>query len=70
MGVDIFLSAILSYLSFLLSALRPYQGNYPLKKYINTYPIASKSSLLLYSIPKCVLIEAYRAVPVNDLPSL
>lgn len=53
-GVEIFLSAIFSYLSFLLSALSPCQGNDPLKKYINTYPIASKSSLRLYSKKKII----------------
>ena len=42
-------------------------GRVPLKKYIKIYPNYSKSSLRDYSIPKCVLTEAYRAVPVKLL---
>ena len=70
MLVPSFFSIILSYFSFLLFALRFYHGNDPLKKYINTYPNDSKSSLLPCSIPICVLIEAYLAVPVRFLFSL
>lgn len=40
------------YFSFLLRPGNPCQGKLPLKKYINTCPIDSKSSLLLYSIDK------------------
>lgn len=34
------------------------------------YPIASKSSLLDYSIPKWELMLEYLAVPIKDLFSL
>jgi len=68
--VDNFLSLIFSYFSFLVLAGRPYQGSYPLLKYIKTNPRLSRSSLLLYSIPKCVLTDAYLAVPVKFFPSL
>ena len=39
-------------------------------KYMRMYPRLSMSSLLLCSIPRWVLIEAYRAVPVRFLFSL
>lgn len=51
-------------------ALKPYHGKDPRKKYKKTFPNDSRSSLLLYSIPKCVLILAYLAVPVKPLFSL
>ena len=41
-----------------------------LQKYIIIYPKDSKSSLLLCSMPLCVYIEAYKAVPVKCFPSL
>ena len=68
-GVFILVSFILLYLSLMFLALRPCQGRFPLKKYINTCPKLSMSSLLDYSIPKCVCIEAYLAVPVRPFPS-
>jgi hypothetical protein len=70
MLVTAFLILICSYLSSLVLAGSPYQGRLPLKKYIKTIPIYSKSSLLAYSIPRCVFKLAYLAVPVNDLLSL
>jgi len=48
-GVAIFVSIILSYFSFFVFPCNPCQGNFPFKKYINTYPIASKSSRRLGS---------------------
>jgi hypothetical protein len=54
-----FLSRIFSYFSFLVLAGSPYQGREPLLKYNKTKARDSKSSLLDYSIPKCVLTEAY-----------
>ena len=69
-GVDIFFSIILLYFSCLLLAFIPYHGKYPFKKYTKTYPIASKSSLRDYSIPKWAFIDAYLAVPVRFLFSL
>ena len=56
MGVAIFYSEIFSYLSFLLSVFKPYHGKDPRKKYIRTYPIASKSSRLLYSMYFIIII--------------
>ena len=55
---------IFSYLSRLPADI-PYHGNDPRKKYIKIYPKLSKSSLLLYSIPKWQLIEQNLGVPVN-----
>jgi hypothetical protein len=43
---------ICSYFSSFVFAGSPCQGKFPLKKYINTIPIYSRSSLLAYSIPK------------------
>lgn len=48
--VSIFFFLMLLYFSFLLRPGRPYQGRLPLKKYSNTCPIVSRSSLLDYSI--------------------
>lgn len=45
-------------------------GKLPLKKYISTYTRLSMSSLLPCYIPRCVLTEAYLAVPVKSLLSL
>eukprot|EP00826_Nyctotherus_ovalis_P066027 TRINITY_DN9734_c0_g4_i2.p1 TRINITY_DN9734_c0_g4~~TRINITY_DN9734_c0_g4_i2.p1 ORF type:complete len:254 (-),score=-41.64 TRINITY_DN9734_c0_g4_i2:730-1491(-) len=67
---DIFNSMIFLYLSFLLRAVNPCHGRLPLRKYSSTYTIASMSSLLLCSMPKCVFSDAYRAVPVKDFPLL
>ena len=58
MGVPIFFSLILSYFSFLVTAFSPCHGRLPLLKYISTKPSDSKSSLLLCSMPRCVLMEA------------
>lgn len=69
-SVLIFVSLIFRYLSLISLALKPYHGREPLKKYKNTFPNDSRSSLRLCSIPKCVLILAYLAVPVNPLFSL
>jgi hypothetical protein len=56
---------ILWYFSYLLLALIPCHGRYPLRRYTITYPIASRSSLLLCSIPKWALMLAYRlGIPV------
>ena len=52
----------------IILTLNPCHGKEPRKKYIKTKPKLSISSLLLCSIPKCVLIDAYRAVPVKFLP--
>lgn len=68
-GVASFFYVILSYFSFLLFAFRFCQGRLPFRKYINTYMRLSRSSLLPCSIPICVFIEAYRAVPVRFLLS-
>jgi hypothetical protein len=68
--VTAFLILIYSYFSSLVLAGRPYHGKPPLIKYIKTNPIYSRSSLLAYSIPKCVFKLAYLAVPVNVLLSL
>lgn len=46
-----------------------YQGRLPLKKYINMWPMASKSSRRDCSFPKWVLMLMYRAVPVRLLCS-
>jgi len=56
---------ILRYFSSRPRAGRPCQGSSPRRKYHITYPIASISSLRLYSIPRCVFILAYLAVPVK-----
>lgn len=48
--VDCFFSPIFSYFCLLVAALRPCQGNEPRKKYINTWPKDSKSSLLDCSV--------------------
>lgn len=69
MGVARFVSPIFWYLSFSVSALRPCHGNEPRKKYMNMWPSASKSSRRDCSFPIWVLIDIYRAVPVNDLCS-
>lgn len=45
-------------------------GTDPRRKYISTYPNDSMSSLRDCSIPRCVLMDAYRAVPVKFLFSL
>lgn len=45
-------------------------GTDPRKKYIKTYPKDSMSSLRDCSMPRCVLMDAYRAVPVKFLFSL
>lgn len=50
--VETLVSLILLYLSDLLKAGKFYHGNYPLKKYSITNPIASKSSLRASSSPK------------------
>ncbi len=42
--VDTFFSKIFSYFCFFVAAFRPCHGKEPRKKYINTYPIDSKSS--------------------------
>lgn len=68
-GVALFVSPIFWYLSLSVSAFKPCHGSEPLKKYINICPKASKSSRLDCSFPKCVFIDMYRAVPVNDLCS-
>ena len=39
--------------------LSPCQGRLPLLKYMRTYPRLSMSSLLLCSMPRCALMEAY-----------
>lgn len=70
MLVTAFLILIYSYFSSFVLAGRPYHGRFPLRKYIKTIPICSKSSLLAYSMPKCVFKLAYLAVPVKDLLSL
>ena len=41
----------------------------PLRKYMNMCPRASRSSLLDCSLPRCVLMLMYRAVPVRLLCS-
>merc|ERR1712050_378721 len=69
-GVARFFSMIFSYFSFFETALTPCQGNCPFAKYNKTYPMDSKSSRRLCSIPRCVLILAYRAVPVKVVFSL
>ena len=69
-SVLILVSLIFRYLSFMSLALNPYQGREPRKKYRKTFPKDSKSSLLLCSIPRWVLILAYLAVPVKPLFSL
>ena len=69
-GVFTLHSLIFLYFSSLFRAFRPYHGSSPLRRYKSTYPAPSKSSLLLYSIPKCVLAEAYLAVPVKLFLSL
>jgi len=56
-GVEHFISAILSYLSFFAPAFTPYQGRDPRRKYINTYPIASKSSRRLCSKEKNIVFN-------------
>ncbi len=48
-GVDDLESMIMLFLSCLFFALRPCHGNSPFARYIRTYIIDSKSSLLLYS---------------------
>jgi hypothetical protein len=48
-GVEDFISLILTYLSCLVDPVTFYHGRSPLKKYINIYPIDSRSSLLLCS---------------------
>ena len=58
MLVESFLSLIFSYFSFLVRAGKPYHGRDILLKYMRTKPSASRSSLLLYSIPRCVFTEA------------
>lgn len=63
MGVDIFFSEMRSYFCLLVAAFSPCHGSDPRLKYIKTYPRDSKSSLLDCSIPKCVFILAYLAVP-------
>lgn len=65
MGVDIFFSEIRSYFCRFVAAFNPCHGNEPLLKYIKTYPNDSKSSLRDCSIPKCVFILAYLAVPIK-----
>ena len=67
MGVDIFFSEIFSYFCFFVAAFSPCHGSDPRRKYINTYPSDSRSSRRDCSIPRCVLIDAYRAVPVRFL---
>lgn len=44
--VDCFFSPIFSYFCLFVAALRPCQGSEPRKKYIKTWPNASKSSRL------------------------
>ncbi len=68
-GVARFVSPIFWYRSLSVSAFKPCHGSEPLRKYINMCPNASKSSLLDCSLPMCVFIDIYRAVPVNDLCS-
>ena len=72
-----FFSLMRSYFSRLVLAFNPCQGSIPLKKYMMTYPMLSISSLhaMFYEevpcyMPRWVLMEAYRAVPVKFLPSL
>ena len=69
-GVDIFFSLIFSYFCFFVAAFRPCHGNEPRRKYIRTYPSDSRSSRRDCSMPRWVLIDAYRAVPVRFLFSL
>ena len=56
-----------SYFCCFVAARRPCHGRVPVTKYINMYPRDSMSSLLLCSIPRCVLMLAYLAVPVRFL---
>ena len=69
-GIDSFFSIIFWYFYFFPFALKFCHGNDPLMKYSNTLAIPSISSLLPCSIPRCVLRDAYRAVPVRFLLSL
>jgi hypothetical protein len=66
--VACFLSNIRWYFIFLVEAFNPCHGKEPRRKYMSTNPRDSMSSRLLCSIPKCVLIDAYLAVPVRFLP--
>lgn len=68
-GVARFVSPIFWYRSLSVSAFKPCHGSDPLRKYINIWPKASKSSRLDCSLPICVFIDIYRAVPVSDLCS-
>jgi hypothetical protein len=65
-GVVNFFYSIFSYFSFLSLASIFCHGSYPRKTYIRP----SISSRRPCSTPRCVLIEAYRAVPVRFLLSL
>ena len=51
-------------------ALRPCQGRPPLRKYMSTYPMDSRSSRRDCSTPRWLLMLAYLGVPVRLLPSL
>ena len=68
-AVVCFFSPIFSYFCLLVAALSPCHGRPPLRKYINTCPRASRSSLLDCSLPRWVLILMYLAVPDNDFRS-
>jgi hypothetical protein len=61
---------IRSYFSFFVVAGSPIHGKPPRRKYIKIYPKLSRSSRRLYSIPRCVFTDEYRAVPVKLFPSL
>src|SRR5271154_3596120 len=68
-AVVCFFSPIFSYFCLFVAAFNPCHGSPPLRKYINTWPSASRSSLRDCSRPRCVLILMYLAVPESDLRS-
>ena len=57
MAVNCFFSPIFSYFCLLVAALSPCHGKPPRRKYMKTWPSASRSSRRDCSRPKCVLMD-------------